>query len=75
MIFSSPPCKDCTERYLRCHSKCPDWEKWKLEEAQKNTKLNESLKSDKVFKEIQSEKSTRIRRRIHSSHLRGYSVR
>lgn len=75
MMFSSPPCKDCKERYLKCHSECPDWAKWKLDEARKSAEADKILKGEKAFQEIQAEKSARIKRRIHNAHARGYCVR
>ncbi len=74
MMFTDSPCKDCPDRYLKCHSTCKKWQNWKAEEALKNAELDKILKPERVFKEIQSEKSTRICRRIHNSHLRGYTV-
>lgn len=39
MMFSQPPCKDCVNRYLGCHSDCPTWQVWKSDENSKNAEL------------------------------------
>lgn len=34
-MASKCPCKDCTRRKLYCHSKCPDYDKYKQERENK----------------------------------------
>lgn len=67
MMFSPPPCKDCTGRYIGCHNDdaCPAWRDWKEEENRKNAELERILNVERVFQNVQAEKSTRIQRRMH----------
>lgn len=76
MMFSPPPCKDCDGRYIGCHNEnaCPAWQEWKSEEKRKNEELEKTLSSEKVFKEMHCEKDTRICRRKHNAHARGYRI-
>lgn len=39
-----PPCKDCTKRYLGCHSECEEYADYKTVRA----KQNEQLKKDRA---------------------------
>lgn len=56
MLLSQPPCKDCEERFINCHSQCPKWNKWKQEETQKRAKLKNFLDMERVFLKIQAER-------------------
>lgn len=35
-------CKDCTKRYVGCHSKCKDYKQFKIENEKKRKYINES---------------------------------
>lgn len=40
-----PPCKDCPDRHINCHSECIRYLRWK--EHQAETKAVEQLEKDK----------------------------
>lgn len=41
-----PPCKDCEERYVGCHSKCVAYLEWKKEHDLYKNKIIEGNKLD-----------------------------
>lgn len=40
MVFRTPPCKDCSDRHIMCHSICSKHKAWKAEENRKNAAVN-----------------------------------
>lgn len=38
-----PPCKDCTERYVGCHSKCAAYKSY----SEENQRLREKIQNEK----------------------------
>lgn len=73
-MFSPPPCKDCTGRYIGCHNDnaCPAWTQWREEEKQKNDMIQNVRDTEKLFQEIRCAKDARICRQKHSARTRGY---
>lgn len=66
VIFKEPPCKDCAERRLNCHSQCSKWLDWKEAENRKNAEIVKAMNVERVFQEVQVEKSVRFCRRMHN---------
>ena len=52
-------CRDCTKRYVGCHSTCIDYKEWKTNKDQKNketrlSKLARSYRSDRIYSRYSS---------------------
>lgn len=72
MTFTQPPCKDCPDRSVGCHSSCPKWKDWQAEEHQNNEKVSKAIRVERVFQEINAERSIKFSRRLHSKIVRGH---
>ena len=71
MTFTPPPCKDCTYRYIGCHSGCQTWQDWKAADDASKAEMNRTKKAEAVFQSAQYEKSTRYQQRMHNNITRG----
>nr|WP_319487262.1 hypothetical protein [uncultured Caproiciproducens sp.] len=71
MSITPPPCKDCSYRYIGCHSGCMTWQNWKAEEDTRKAELNKAKAIEQDFRSAQAEKSNRFRRKSHNDNMRG----
>lgn len=63
MTFTPPPCKDCTGRYIGCHSGCSEWQEWKAEEDKRRALAEESRREEKMFDAMHAELGKKILRK------------
>lgn len=70
-IDNDNPCKDCTKRYLHCHSECQDYIDWSKAQKKKNHEIYVSKEIDgyssarrtKILKAIKNGKKGGSRRK------------
>lgn len=58
------PCKDCTDRYIGCHSECMRWHQWKTADTERKNLIDRAKKTDNDFRSARYAKSVRYQRRI-----------
>lgn len=74
MIFTTPPCRDCAERYIGCHADCLMWSRWKTSEDKRKEEINQAKKLDADCWSAQQKKNIHFQRRMHRSILRGRPI-
>lgn len=71
MMIVSPPCKDCSGRYIGCHAGCPTWQQWKAEDEARKAAIRKEKQIDDDFRSAQYDKSVRFQRKYHDDSVRG----
>ena len=62
MMSRLSPCKDCTKRYVGCHSKCADY----LDYAAERKAISDARAKEQFEKSYHIEKSLKIRKKQHN---------
>jgi hypothetical protein len=58
-----PPCKDCQDRQMGCHSKCERFAKWKEQTNDSRTQATNHYKADRDCDGYEGNKKIRLAKR------------
>ena len=61
-LNKTPPCKDCQDRRMGCHSKCELYTEWKKKFQDIQTQLYRHKMEDKRCRDYEMEKAKRMRK-------------
>lgn len=56
MILEPAPCKDCSDRYLGCHGKCPKYRLWRVKHDSLNKAISDTIEEQKAYDDITNPK-------------------
>lgn len=72
--YASPPCKDCTGRYIGCHSGCPTWQQWKAQEDARKAEIRKRIDVEQGIVESHSARDRKIMRKQHADMVSGHKT-
>lgn len=50
--MTQPPCKDCTGRYIGCHSGCQTWKDWKTESDKEKAEIRAARSREEALNDF-----------------------
>lgn len=60
----TPPCKDCQDREIGCHGKCPKWADYEQAKIDRIKSIAEANRSDCLYMSVmKKQKDKRMRRK------------
>jgi hypothetical protein len=62
---TAPPCKDCTERVLRCHSTCEKYKEWNKANLERYKEFYDHYKGERVAEQFEADSKRRTLKRQH----------
>ena len=60
-----PPCKDCADRHIGCHSECDGYKEWKEQEGKRKTDAVQTYRYERAVEDYE------IKERIKNMKRRG----
>ena len=56
------PCKDCDERYVGCHSRCPEYLSWRADRDENLKKIREVKELELRLNDTEIKRNDKIRK-------------
>jgi hypothetical protein len=57
-----PPCLDCPDREVGCHSKCEKYIKFRADLDQHKAEIEKNLRADKMVEAFQAQQCLKVKR-------------